>query len=49
MLLYFYLVTLFNTLGLQYAFQMLILVWNLKFFGIKKVWKGMEFEVSIGV
>ena len=47
--LYFQLVTLFYALCLQYAFQMKILVWNFTFFGIKKVWKSMEFDVSVGV
>ena len=34
---------------LQYAYQMQISVWIFTFFGIKNVWKSMEFDVSVGV
>ena len=37
------------TISCQYAYQMQILVWNCTFFGIKKVWKSMEFDVFVGV
>ena len=45
--LYFHLVTLCNSLYLQYAYKMQILVWNFTFFDIKKVCKSMEIVVSV--
>ena len=31
------------------SYQMQIFIWICKFFGIKKQWKSMEFDVSVGV